>query len=82
MSVLPATRDAVLFIHPDAVPPCLIALQQFQPIPRPHSQVIKTTGRVNQLELALSNTPQILGNPPRRAGVSLAEEINSRFVGE
>jgi hypothetical protein len=82
MSVLPPKRDPVLFVHPNAVPSCLIALQEFETIPCRHDEIIQPTRCVNQLQFPLHRPPQLAWYASRWARVSVPKQVDRCLVGE
>jgi hypothetical protein len=75
MSVLPPKRDSVLFVHSNAVPTGLIALQQFETIPRRYDEIIQPTCRVNQLQSPLHHTPQLARYASRYPRLPLPKQV-------
>jgi hypothetical protein len=82
MSVLPPKRDPVLFVHPNAVPSRLIALQQFETIPYRHDKIIQPTSRVNHLQFPLHDPPQLARYASRCPRVPFPKQVGRCLVGE
>jgi hypothetical protein len=71
-----------LVIHANAVATCVIALQQFKPIPCRDRQIVEASGRVDQSQFALNPAPKIPGDPSRRSSVSFEKQIHGGGIGE
>jgi len=82
MSVLPAKRDAVLIVNPNTEPTGVIAFQPFRSIPGWDREILQAPSGVHQFELSLNDTPELPGNPPSCPGISFAEQVDRRVVGE
>jgi hypothetical protein len=82
MPVLPPKRDAVLLVHPNAVPPGLIPLQEFESIPRGNDKIVQPAGGIKKSQFALHYAPQLARDSSRDARVSLAKQVGGCFVGE
>jgi hypothetical protein len=82
MSVLPAKGEAVLIVDANAVPTGAIAFQRFQSIPGWDHEILQGPSGVHQFELSLNDTPEVFGNPPSCPGISFAEQVGRRVVGE
>src|SRR4030095_12768444 len=82
MSVLPTKRDAILLVHPYAVPPLHGALEDLQPIARRRLKVFQSRRDVQHLQLALHDPPKLFRNLPSSLGVARTKDVSRCLVGE
>src|SRR5215213_6737328 len=80
MSLLPSERDAILVVDLNAVTTGLIALQRLEPITGRDREIVESHRDVERLELSLRDSPNLVGNPPRRARISFAKQVRRSLV--
>lgn len=72
----PDEADTVLIVHPDAVLPSTVTLQQLQPVGRGDSEVHQGSSGIEQFQLPAGDRPQTLrADPSRPLGVPSVENV-------
>ena len=79
MSLLPSERDAILVVDPNAVPPCLIALQRLESITGRNREIFESRRDVERLELPLRDSPDLARDPPRQNAYCVRETGQPSF---
>ena len=82
MSLLPSERDAILVVDPNAVPPCLMALQRLESITGRNREIFESRRDVERFELPLRDSPDLARDPPRKTRNAFAKQVSRRFVAE
>jgi hypothetical protein len=82
MALLPAERDAILVVDPNAVPPDLVPFERLEPIAGRDGETLEPCRDIERLEFALRHAPELTRNPSSGARVAFAKQVNGCPIGE